>query len=158
MKLFADYIRKVCYCYWTEHQYHGTTKQSTLIHFSTVTTNINGGGGIYPYIYLWIVVCPFVPLLSFFGPLYYLSFFDLPIAITLQKKYTKNHFHIEKSIYMIKDVHVYVMNCFLSTHILLKSPVFSLTWCVRLNSVNATRKHIAHDNVPRYNHRLIAFI
>ena len=40
-------------------------------------------GKLYPDRSLRIVVCPFVPLLSFFGPLYYLSFFDLRIAITL---------------------------------------------------------------------------
>jgi hypothetical protein len=27
---------------------------------------------------------------------------------------------------MIKDVHIYVKNCFLSTHILLKSPVVAV--------------------------------
>ena len=54
-----------------------------LFHFNTVTTNFNGEGEMYPYRSLRIVVCPFVPLLSFFGPLYYLSFFDLRIAITL---------------------------------------------------------------------------
>ena len=40
-------------------------------------------GEIYPYRFLRIVVCPFVPLLFFFEPVYYLSFFDLRIAITL---------------------------------------------------------------------------
>jgi hypothetical protein len=40
-------------------------------------------GEIYPDRSLGIVVCSFVPLLSFFGPVYYLSFFDLQIAITL---------------------------------------------------------------------------
>jgi hypothetical protein len=39
-------------------------------------------GDIYHYRSMRIVVCSFVPLLSFFGPLYYLSF-DLWIAITL---------------------------------------------------------------------------
>jgi hypothetical protein len=54
-----------------------------LIHFNTVTTNFNGEGENYPYRSLRIVVCHFVPLLYFFGPVYYLSFFDLRIAITL---------------------------------------------------------------------------
>jgi hypothetical protein len=54
-----------------------------LFYFNTVTTNFNGEGEIYPYRSLRIVVCLSVPLLSFFGPLYYLSFFDLRIAITL---------------------------------------------------------------------------
>ena len=54
-----------------------------LFNFNTVTTNCNGEGDIYPYRSLRIVVCPFVPLLSFFGALYHLSFFDLRIAITL---------------------------------------------------------------------------
>ena len=54
-----------------------------LFHFNTVTTNFNGEGKIYPYRSLRIVVCPFVPLLSFFGPLHYMSFFDLRIVITL---------------------------------------------------------------------------
>jgi hypothetical protein len=34
----------------------------------------------------------------------------------------------------------------------------TLTWFVLLYSVNAIRKHIAHDNVPRYNHHPSAFI
>ena len=54
-----------------------------LIHFNTVTTNFNGEGENYLYRSLRIVVCHFVPLLCFFGPVYYLSFFDLRIAITL---------------------------------------------------------------------------
>jgi len=29
---------------------------------------------------------------------------------------------------MIKDVHIYVNKCFLSTHILLKSPVFAVAY------------------------------
>jgi hypothetical protein len=53
-----------------------------FFHFNTVTTNFNGEGEIYPYRSLRIVVCPFVPLLSFIGPLYYLSF-ELRIVITL---------------------------------------------------------------------------
>ena len=54
-----------------------------LFHFITVTTNFNGEGEMYPYRSLRIVVCPLVPLLSFFGPLYYMFFFDLRIAMTL---------------------------------------------------------------------------
>ena len=54
-----------------------------LFHFNTVTTNFNGKREIYPHRSLPIVVCPFLPLLSFFGPVYYLSFFNLRIAITL---------------------------------------------------------------------------
>jgi hypothetical protein len=34
----------------------------------------------------------------------------------------------------------------------------TLTWFVLLYSVYAIRKHIAHDNVPRYNHRLRALL
>ena len=60
----------------------GHTSQM-LFHFNTVTTNFNGKGEIYPHRSLRIVICPFLPLLSFFGPVYYLSFFNLRIAITL---------------------------------------------------------------------------
>ena len=54
-----------------------------LFHFNTVTTNFNGEGGNLSLYILEDRLCPFVPLLSFFGPLHYLSFFDLRIAITL---------------------------------------------------------------------------
>ena len=34
---------------------------------------------------------------------------------------------VYKTYYMIKDVHINANNCFLSTHILLKSPVAAVT-------------------------------
>jgi hypothetical protein len=76
---------------------------------------------IYPHRSLRFVVCPFVPLLSFFGPLYYLSFFDLRIAITLWYISPVTYVY-----YMIKDAHIYVKNWFVSTHMLLKSPVVAV--------------------------------
>ena len=49
----------------------------------TFSTKHNNLASVVWHTCLRIVVCPFVPLLSFFGPVYYLSFFDLRIAITL---------------------------------------------------------------------------
>jgi hypothetical protein len=77
-------------CIWTptfsaKHNILATVVWHTslmLFLFNTVTTNFNGEGEMYRYRFLRIVVCPFFPLLSFFGPLYYRSFFDLRIAIT----------------------------------------------------------------------------
>jgi hypothetical protein len=77
-------------------------------------------GEIYPYR---------TSLLSFFGPVYYLSFFDLRIAITVSIDcpfFIATFSNVYINYYMIKDVHIYVKNCFLSTHMLLKSPVVAV--------------------------------
>ena len=59
--------------FWANHKNLASVVWHTrlmLFHFSTMTANFNGEGDIFPHRSLRIVVCPFVPLLCFFGPLH----------------------------------------------------------------------------------------